>query len=322
MTRIGVLTSGGDAPGMNACIRAIVRTGIFNGCKVIGIHRGYTGLLNQELSEMSLRSVSNTIQQGGTILKTSRCPEFLEPQGRAKAGRILRAHNIDGLIIIGGDGSFQGAHLLYLEENIPVIGVPGTIDNDLYGTDFTIGYDTAVNTALESIDKIRDTAASHDRLFLVEVMGRRSGFIGIEVGIAGGAEEILIPETPTDVNALCQRIVENIRKGKTSNIIVVAEGNAAGSAIELGEKIKNQIGLDYRVCILGHIQRGGSPSARDRVLATKLGYAAVNALLEGKTDVMVGEINNQLCYTPLEATWTKKKPVDQELLKLVRITAL
>lgn len=322
ISRIGILTSGGDAPGMNPCIRSVVRTAIHHGCKVIGIQSGYAGLLEQELQEMNMRSVSNIIQRGGTILKTSRCKEMHEREGRAKAGRILRGHDINGLIVIGGDGSFHGAHLLYKEEGVNVIGLPGTIDNDLYGTDYTIGYDTAVNTALESIDKIRDTAASHDRLFLVEVMGRHAGFIALAVGIAGGAEEILIPETPTDVPALCERILNGIKKGKTSSIIVVAEGDEAGNALTIAEKLKNRTGLDSRVCILGHIQRGGSPGANDRVLATKLGYHAVNAILDGKTDVMVGEVNGDIHYTSLEDTWTKTKKFDQDLLELAKIMAL
>lgn len=322
ISRIGLLTSGGDAPGMNPCIRSVVRTAIHCGCRMIGIQRGFAGLLEQEMEEMTLRSVSNIIQRGGTILKTSRCKEMFDREGRAKAGRILRGNNIDGIIVIGGDGSFRGAHLLYKEEGVNVIGLPGTIDNDLYGTDYTIGYDTAVNTALESIDKIRDTAASHDRIFFVEVMGRHSGFIAIEVGLAGGAEEILIPETSTKVPDLCERILAGIKKGKTSSMIVVAEGDEAGNAISIAKKVKNRTGLDSRVCILGHIQRGGSPSANDRVLATKLGFHAVNALLDNKIDVMVGEIRGEICYTPLQETWTKRKPINRELLDLAKIMAL
>ena len=322
ISRIGLLTSGGDAPGMNSCIRSVVRTAISRDCEVIGIERGYAGLLEQEMREMTLRSVSNIIQRGGTILKTSRCDQMFEREGRAKAGRILRGNDIHGLIIIGGDGSFRGAHLLYKEEGIPVVGLPGTIDNDLYGTDYTIGYDSAVNTALESIDKIRDTAASHERLFFVEVMGHRSGFIAIEVGIAGGAEEILIPETSTNIPDLCDRILSGIKRGKTSSIIVVAEGDEAGNAINIANKVKTRTGLDSRVCILGHIQRGGSPSANDRVLSTKLGFHAANAIVDGKRDVMVGEIHGKIYYTPLQETWTKSKPINQEYLELAKIMAL
>ncbi|MBN1351004.1 6-phosphofructokinase [candidate division KSB1 bacterium] len=322
MSRIGLLTSGGDAPGMNPCIRAVVRNAVNRGCKILGIESGYAGLLEQQMVELTLRSVSNIIQRGGTILKTSRCKEMFEREGRAKAGRILRGNEIDGLIVIGGDGSFHAAHLLYKEEGIKVIGLPGTIDNDLYGTDYTIGYDTAVNTALESIDKIRDTAASHDRLFLVEVMGRYAGFIAVEVGIAGGAEEILIPETPTSLPELCDRILAGIKKGKTSSIIVVAEGEETGNALTIADKIKERTGLDSRVCILGHIQRGGSPSANDRVLATKLGFHAVDALVGGKTDVMVGEVNSKIVLTPLQDTWTKRKEIDSQLLEIAKVMAL
>lgn len=322
ITRIGVLTSGGDAPGMNSCIRAVVRTAIHRGCKVIGIKRGYAGLLDQEISEMKMRSVSNIIQRGGTILKTSRCKEMHSKEGRLKAGRILRANDIDGLIVIGGDGSFHGAHAIQEEENIPVIGIPGTIDNDLYGTDFTIGYDTAIGTALDQIDKIRDTAASHDRLFFVEVMGHHSGFIAVDVGVAGGAEEILVPDVEWDIKGLSDRILGSLRRGKTSNIIVVAEGKKPGHTFELAQKVKERVGIDYRVCILGHIQRGGMPSAKDRVLATKLGYASVNALLADNRGVMVGEINNKIQFTPLKDTWTRQKKIDTELLDIARVMAL
>lgn len=322
ITRIGVLTSGGDAPGMNSCIRAVVRTAIYRGCKVMGIKRGYAGLLDQELEEMKMRSVSNIIQRGGTILKTSRCKEMFEREGRAKAGRILRANDIDGLVVIGGDGSFHAAHAISEEEKIPVIGIPGTIDNDLYGTDFTIGYDTAIDTAMNMIDKIRDTAASHDRLFFIEVMGHHSGFIALDVGVAGGAEGILIPEHEFDISALCDQILKSVQKGKTSNIIVVAEGKHPGHTFELARKVKDKIGIEHRVCILGHVQRGGIPSPRDRVLATKLGFAAVNALVDGKEGVMAGEINGQISFTNLENTWTKKKSIDANLLEVSRIMAL
>lgn len=322
ITRIGVLTSGGDAPGMNSCIRSVVRTAIYKGCKIIGIKRGYSGLLDQELEEMNMRSVSNIVQRGGTILKTSRCKEMRTREGRAKAGRILRANDIDGLIVIGGDGSFHGAHALSVEENIPVIGIPGTIDNDLYGTDNTIGYDTAVGTALDLIDKIRDTAASHDRLFFVEVMGHHSGFIALSVGVAGGAEEIIVPDKELKIPVLCEHILASLQKGKTSNIIVVAEGENPGRTFEIANKVKERVGLDFRVCILGHIQRGGAPTAKDRVLATKLGYHAVQALLDDKKGVMVGEINDQISYIPLETTWIQKKPIDTELLEIARIMAL
>ncbi|MCK5737808.1 6-phosphofructokinase [bacterium] len=322
MTRIGLLTSGGDAPGMNAGIRAVVRTAFSKGCKVIGIHRGYSGLLEQDSTEMESRSVGNIIQRGGTILRTSRCEEMREREGRVKAGRILKANDIDGLIVIGGDGSFRGAHQIFVEEGLPVVGVPGTIDNDLYGTDYTIGYDTAIETALDCIDKIRDTAASHDRLFFIEVMGHHSGFIAMDVGIAGGAEEILIPNHEVTIPQLCERIMKAMQKGKRSNIIVVAEGEKPEHTFDLAHQVQERMGIECRVAILGHIQRGGSPSATDRVLATKLGYAAVNALLEGTSDIMVGEINGKIQYTPLQDTWEKKKPINPELIDLAKIMAL
>ncbi len=322
ITRIGVLTSGGDAPGMNACVRAVVRTAIYRGCKVSGIMRGYAGLLNQEFVELDRRSVSNIIQKGGTIIKTSRCKEMHTREGREKAGRILKANNIDGLIVIGGDGSFRGAHALYLEANIPIVGIPGTIDNDLYGTDSTLGYDTAVDTAILMIDKIRDTADSHDRLFYVEVMGHSSGFIGLNVGVAGGAEKILLPENKMEITDLSEYLIQARQKGKTSLLVVVAEGKQPGDTIELAQKVKERTGIDFRVSVLGHIQRGGAPNGTDRLLATKLGYAAVQALLENKTDVMVGEVNNQITFTPLEETWTRKKPIDSQLLEISKIMAL
>lgn len=322
MKRIGVFTSGGDAPGMNACLRAVVRTAIYNNLEVIGIRRGYTGMVEGDLIPMSMRSVSNIIQRGGTILETGRCKEFMQKSGRRKAGMVLERENIDGLIAIGGDGTFRGAYEFYKEWKIPIIGVPGTIDNDIYGTDFTIGFDTAINTALEAVDRIRDTAAAHERIFIVEVMGRHAGFIGLDVGVSSGAEEILIPETPTDLEGICKRLTEGRARGKTSSIIIVSEGDEKGGAIALGERIKEKCSLDYRVCILGHVQRGGSPTVRDRVLATKLGYYAVMGLLEGRKNVMVGEVNNRIKYTPLKDTWTKKKPIDKTLLHIAQILAL
>lgn len=322
MKKIGVFTSGGDAPGMNACLRAVVRTAIYNNLEVIGIRRGYSGMVEGDLIPLGMRSVSNIIHQGGTIIGTGRCPEFMKKSGRRKAAIILERQGIEALIAIGGDGTFRGACEFYKEWHIPIIGLPGTIDNDLYGTDFTIGFDTAVNTALSAVDKIRDTATAHERIFLVEVMGRHAGFIGVDVGIGSGAEEIIIPETKTNTDEICKRLTEGKAKGKTSSIIIVSEGDEAGGAIKIGEEIKKRCGLDYRVCILGHIQRGGSPSVRDRVLASKLGYASIKALLEGRKNVMVGEVNNKIRFTPLKETWTKKKPIDKTLLHIAQVLAL
>jgi len=318
---IGVLTSGGDAPGMNAATRAVVRTAIAGGVKVTGILRGYAGLLARDFEELKARSVSNIIQLGGTVLKTSRCPEFFEPGARAEAASNLAACEIDALIAIGGDGTFQGLHLLATEHSFPVVGVPGTIDNDIYGTDFTLGFDTAVNTALESIDKIRDTAASHDRIFFIEVMGRTSGAIALQVGLAGGAEAILVPEVPTDLEHLCAIIEQGRERGKTSFIIVVAEGDDAGGAVTVGEDVRSRTGLDYRVSILGHVQRGGPPTAADRALGSRMGRAAVDAVVSGKTDVMTGVVCGKRQLVPLPETWEKKKAVDLELLEIAEITA-
>ncbi|MCD6506662.1 6-phosphofructokinase [Candidatus Poribacteria bacterium] len=320
--RIGLFTSGGDAPGMNACVRAVVRTAIYHGLEVIGILRGYAGMIKGEMIEMNLSSVSNIIQRGGTILKTARSEEFMREEGRAEAARNLREWNIDALVAIGGDGTYRGASRLSREHGIPVVGVPGTIDNDIYGTDFTIGYDTAINTAMDAIDRIRDTAASHERIFFIEVMGRESGFIALEVGVAGGAEAILIPEVETDIDEMCRMLMRGRARGKTSSIVIVAEGNRSGGAYEVAEKVKERTGLDYRVTVLGHIQRGGSPTVRDRVLASKLGSAAVEALLKDKFNVMVGEINGQVELTPLDMIWTHKKQVDLSLYKLAGILSI
>jgi 6-phosphofructokinase 1 len=319
--RIGVFTSGGDAPGMNACIRAVVRTAIYHGVEVIGIMRGYQGMIEGDFIPMDRRAVSNIIQTGGTILKTSRCEEFYHKAGRAKAIEKLRQAGIEGLVAIGGGGTFKGAHKLYVESGIPVIGVPATIDNDIYGTDYTIGFDTAINTALDAIDRIRDTAIAHGRIFWVEVMGRLCGFIATDVGVAGGAEAILIPEERTDIDELASELLNWHNMGKTSCIMVVAEGEEAGGAFQLARLIGEKTGLDSRVTVLGHIQRGGKPTARDRVLASKLGAAAVEALLAGETDKMVGEVNGKVILTPLEDAYSKRKPIDKSLLALARILA-
>jgi len=317
--KIAVLTSGGDAPGMNACVRAVVRTAIYDGIAVFGIYGGYEGLINGEIMPLNRRSVSNLIQKGGTFLKTSRSETFLHVAGRKRAADVLKEWEINGLVVIGGDGSFRGAHTLHQEQNVNVVGIPGTIDNDIYGTDLTIGYDTAVMTALDSIDKIRDTAASHDRLFIVEVMGRHAGFIALEVGICGGAEEILVPEVHLSLDDLGNLIKTWATTGKTSSLIVVAEGDELGNAHEIAKTLQSQFHANCHVCILGHTQRGGSPTATDRLLASRLGYHAVQALEDGQTDIMVGWANNAATFIPLPETWEKKKPLDAELLKIYRI---
>ncbi|NVK42411.1 MAG: 6-phosphofructokinase [Oceanospirillaceae bacterium] len=296
---IGVLTSGGDAPAMNAAIRAVVRTALNHGIKVYGIHRGYSGLLGNDLRRMSSPSVSNIIQRGGTILKSDRCKEFHQAETRQRAASILREKGIQALVTIGGDGTLTGAHLLSLETGIPVVGIPGSIDNDIPGTDDSIGFDTAVNTAIGAIDRIRDTALSHERLFLVEVMGRDSGYIATQVGIACGAEMILIPEYPTPVESIGYTLAENRRTGKgSSGIIVVAEGPEPGLTGRLAEQLL-RFGEEARVCILGHIQRGGSPTAHDRVLASCMGATAIDFLLAGYSDVMVGSDGRALKPMPL-----------------------
>jgi len=319
--KVGVLTSGGDAPGMNACIRAVVRCAARYKLEVIGIQRGYCGLLERDFVRLTPRSVANTIQRGGTFLETGRCEEMKTEDGVNKAVQVLRKEGIEGLILIGGDGTFRAGLALAKAGDIKVIGIPGTIDNDVYGTDYAIGFDTAVNTALEAIDKIRDTAGSLQRPFFVEVMGRNRGFIALDVGIAGGAEDILIPETETKIEQLCSNIRRNFKKGKKSSIVVVAEGDEAGGVFQVAQQVWERLRLDYRVCVLGHIQRGGSPTARDRILASKLGAAAVDALAEDKSGFMVGELNGEIALTPLEETCTKRKTMDSSLLQLMRILA-
>ncbi len=322
VTKIGVLTSGGDSPGMNAAIRAVVRTGLYHNLEVFGIMRGYQGMIEDDIIPMHSRSVANIIQRGGTILKTARSKDFFEPEGRKKACKNLKKHGIDGLVIIGGDGSFRGAQKFASEFDIPCIGLPGTIDKDIAGSDFTIGFDTAVNTAVEAIDKIRDTADAHDRLFIIEVMGRDAGYIALHSGIATGAEHILIPETKTDIETVIDSLEEKERRKKLVNMIVVAEGDELGGANEVAELIKKRLPhLDTRVCILGHIQRGGSPSCLDRLIASRLGYAAVDALLEGKHNTMIGIMNNKLHYTPLDKAIKAKQKISDEWMKIVKILA-
>lgn len=322
VTKIGVLTSGGDSPGMNACVRAVVRTALYHGLEVYGIMRGYSGMVEDEIIKMESRSVANIIQRGGTILKTSRCKEFFEYEGRKKAYENLKKHGIDGLVIIGGDGSFKGAQLFSNEFDIPCIGLAGTIDKDIAGTDFTIGFDTAVNTAVEAIDKIRDTADAHDRLFVIEVMGRDAGYIALHSGISTGAENILIPECKTVMEEIITQLAEKERRKKLVNLIVVAEGDEFGGANEVAKFIKEKLPhQEVRVCILGHIQRGGSPSCTDRVIASRMGYHAVECLMEGKHNVFVGIVNNKMSYIPLNEAVKKKQRISEEWMKIVKILA-
>jgi len=302
---------------MNAGIRATVRTAISRGLSVFGVKRGYQGLIEDELIKMKSTDVSNILQRGGTILHSARSEEFRTAPGREKAAENLKRRKIDGLVVFGGDGSFRGANDLQREHGIRVIGAPATIDNDIWGTDFTIGFDTAVNTALDAVDKVRDTAAAHDRLFIVEVMGRHAGFIALEVGIGTGAEDILIPETRTDIPAITARLHKRMNDGRTSSILVVAEGDEEGSAYQIAEKIEKQSGIKSRVTVLGHVQRGGSPTAADRMLASKLGYASVLALLDDAAPCMVGIEEGKIVRHPLADAWTRKKELDGLLLKLV-----
>lgn len=322
MKRIGVLTSGGDSPGMNAAIRAVVRTGVYHGLDVFGIERGYQGLIAGKIAPMGPRSVSGIIGRGGTVLKTARCKEFYEPEGRTAAAKQLEAHGIEGLVVIGGDGSYQGAQKLHAEHGIRCIGLPGTIDNDIGGTDFTIGYDTALNIAVDAIDRIRDTAASHDRIFFVEVMGRHSGYIAMMSGIAGGAEEILVPETPTDVDAMIANLRKARANGKESCIVVVAEGDEAGNAIELAKRVEAAGGFsDVRAAVIGHLQRGGTPTAFDRLLASRLGVRAVEALVDGETGKMAGLNADKVVLRPLSEAWECRTQFDPQFMRVARVLA-
>ncbi len=322
MKKVAVFTSGGDSPGMNACLRAVVRTAIYNNLEVVGIMHGYDGLIRNEFISLNSKSVANIIHRGGTILKTARSKEFLTLEGRQKALANLQKHNIDGIVAIGGDGTFKGASEFSKISNIPLVGCPGTIDNDLVGTDFTIGYDTAINTVVEAVDKIRDTAESHDRLFFVEVMGRDAGLIALRAGIGVGAESIIIPETKTDVEDLIHRLA-NGRKNKSSKIIIVAEGDEAGGAFTIAEQVKKRLpDYDTRVTILGHIQRGGNPSAMDRVNSSRMGFSAVEALLQGKTNVMIGIVDKNITYTPFENAVKHIQELNPDLMRMVNILSL
>lgn len=315
---IGILTSGGDAPGMNAAIRAVTRSAIYNGLTVKGIYRGYKGLITGEIQEFKTQNVSNIIQQGGTILKTARCQEFKTPEGRKIAYETMQREGIDALVVIGGDGSLTGARLLAQEFDVPCIGLPGTIDNDLYGTDTTIGYDTALNTILDAVDKIRDTATSHERLFFVEVMERDAGFLALNGAIAAGAEAAIIPEFNTEVDQLEEFIKNGFRKSKSSSIVLVAESEITGGAMHYAERVKNEYPqYDVRVTILGHLQRGGKPTAHDRIIASRMGVASIQALMEGQRNVMIGIENDQIVYVPFTKAIKNDKPIDRELVNVL-----
>ncbi len=321
MKRIAVFTSGGDAPGMNAAIRAVVRTCIYHGIKAYGIRRGYEGMIEGDIIKMDSLSVSNILQRGGTILNSARSERFRTKKGRKLAYQNLKKHKIDGIVAIGGDGTFTGANVFTKEyPAISFVGLPGTIDNDLLGTDFTIGYDTALNTAMNAIDNIKDTANAHNRLFFVEVMGRDAGFIALRSGIACGAEAVLIPEEKTSIAALVRTLKKNYERKKASNIVVVAEGDDAGGAYQIAEKVKKKFSkFDIRVTILGHLQRGGTPTSMERVLASRLGMEGVKALLAGKKGVMVGQIHNDIVYTPFGESIKHNSKLNPLLLELVEV---
>jgi 6-phosphofructokinase 1 len=317
------MTSGGDAPGMNAAIRAVTRASIANGMTVKGIYRGYKGLISNEIEDFKTQNVSNIIQRGGTILKTARSEEFKTPEGMQKAYDTLMKHNIDALVVIGGDGSLTGARSFAHKYNLPIVGLPGTIDNDLYGTDTTIGYDTALNTIVECVDKIRDTASSHERLFFIEVMGRDAGFLALNGAIASGAEAAIIPEISLHKDQLAEMIETGFRKSKNSSIVLVAESEVTGGAMGVAERVKNEYPqFDVRVSILGHLQRGGSPSAQDRILATRMGVAAIDALLEDQRNVMIGIQNDEIVLVPFVKAIKNDKPIDPNLLNVLRIVSM
>ncbi len=320
---IGVLTSGGDAPGMNAAIRSVTRAAIYHGIKVKGIYRGYKGLITGEIQDFQTQDVSNIIQRGGTILKTARCPEFRTPEGRAKAYETIKEHGIDALVVIGGDGSLSGARLLGQEHNFPIIGLPGTIDNDLSGTDLTIGYDSALNTIVEAVDKIRDTASSHERLFFIEVMGREAGFLALNGAIASGSEAAIIPEFSVEKDQLAETIESGFRKTKNSSIVLVSESETTGGAMGVAERVRQEYPqFDVRVVILGHIQRGGKPTAQDRILASRLGVSAIEALLEGQRNVMIGIQDDEVVYVPFTKAIKKNKKIEESLVDALRILSI
>jgi 6-phosphofructokinase 1 len=320
---VGMLTSGGDSPGMNAAIRAITRTAIYNGLRVKGIMRGYKGLIDGEIVDFKTNNVSNIVKQGGTILKTARSKEFETREGRRKAYENMIKHKIDALVVIGGDGSLTGARVFAAEYDIPIVGVPGSIDNDLYGTDTTIGYDSALNTIMWAVDRLRDTASSHERLFFVEVMGRNAGFLALNGAIATGAEAAIIPEIATEVDQLAELIENGFRKDKNSSIVLVAESEATGGAIGMAERVRKEYPqFDSRVTILGHIQRGGSPTAYDRIIASRMGQAAVEALLDGQRNIMIGIDDEELVHVPFSQAIRDDKVIDRGLLQTVKILSI
>ena len=320
---IGILTSGGDAPGMNAAIRAVTRAAIYNGIEVKGILRGYRGLITNEIVPFKTKSVSNIIQQGGTMLKTARSKEFQTSEGRKVAYETIQREEIDALVVIGGDGSLTGARIFAQEFNLPIVGLPGTIDNDLQGTDLTIGYDTALNTIMQAVDKIRDTASSHERLFFIEVMGRECGFLALNGAIASGAEAAIIPEKSMEQDQLADLISNGFRKSKNSSLVLVTEGDITGGAMAMAERVKKEFPqYDVRVSILGHVQRGGSPTANDRILASRMGAAAIDALLDGQRNVMIGIQNDEIVYVPFSKAIKKNKPLQQDLLDTLKILSI
>ena len=323
MKRIAVLTSGGDSPGMNAAIRAVVRSAVFHDIEVIGVFQGYQGLVDGDFKKLNVRSVAKILGRGGTILKSARCEAFMTVEGRAKAFDNLQKNKIDGLVVIGGNGTFTGALQFYNEFKFPVIGLPGTIDNDLDGTDNTIGFDTATNNVVEAVDKIRDTADSHNRLFFVEVMGRHNGFIALSTGIATGAIAVMTPETEITVDGLVQVLAEGQKRNKTSSIVIVAEGNPSGGAYKLAQEVKQRTNqYDIRITVLGHLQRGGSPSCSDRVLASRLGVEAVESLLNGAVNGMVGVVNDRLVHTPFEKAIANKIHTLKDEVRIARILSI
>lgn len=321
--RVAVFTSGGDAPGMNAALRAVVRSGSYHGLHIFGIKRGFEGMIDGDLARLERSDVSNIIHRGGTFLKTARSERFLSPEGRRQAYQTLLAHDIDACIAIGGNGTFTGAHIMFEEHGVPIIGIPGTIDNDLFGTDYTIGFDTAVNTAIEAVDKIRDTADSHNRVFFIEVMGRHAGFIALNTGIGSGAAYVIIPESSRSIDNLVEELQMNARRKKLFSLVIVAEGSNLGGATQIAQQVQEQIDFyDIKVTIIGHLQRGGSPTAQDRVLASRLGDAAVHGLLEGRKDVMAGIINDKIAYTPFDDAINKTKIPNEDLQRLAEILAM
>jgi 6-phosphofructokinase 1 len=324
LNRIGVLTSGGDSPGMNAAIRAVVRCCVYYDITPYGIMEGYDGLINNKIHKMDASSVKHIIHQGGTILKSARCKSFMTKEGREKAWNSIKKNKLDGLVVIGGDGSFKGAMALGSEHNIPIVGIPGTIDNDIYGTDFTLGFDTATNTVVEAVDKIRDTATSHSRLFFIEVMGRDAGFIAVHSGIAAGAEEVLIPEKDRDVEHLFESLERTSRRNKASRLVIVAEGDQNGNVYNLERQVQERFGDRYetKVTILGHVQRGGRPTCTDRVLASRLGVASVEALMQGKKNVMIGTRNKKINFTDFDKATKQNPKMDEELIRVANIISI